>query len=154
MPAPKDADPLSPAHPFPRGHAVAVVDDDIQICEALAEWLSLLDLPCRTYGSAEALLADLMVSGGRFWLRDGAVPAAPLAAAIVDMNLPGMHGTSLVQYLQSVLSPLRVVVITATNDDERKRLEAAAPGVEFVRKPFALDRLEDALFGKPACSTP
>lgn len=142
------AQPLMP-HPAPapgyRDGWVAVVDDDLDICVALQEWLQVMDIPARRYLSAETLIPEIHAQGGHWWAVDEAGAQSRLAAVIVDLNLPGMHGFALARVLLDRAPGLRVVVISAAHDDERRRLADGHAKVACVRKPFTLDALEQAL---------
>lgn len=124
---------------------VALVDDDEQICMALQEWLGLLDIPSKYYLNAEALMEALVPMDGHWWLHDAQGSRVRLAAAIVDLNMPGMHGLALSKALREHDPTLRVLVITAANADQRRRLADGWNEVALLRKPFTLEALEQAL---------
>lgn len=145
---------MSLANPYTESHdgrfasaAVALVDDDEQICQALQEWLELLGIRSRYYLSAEAFLESVASEKGHWWFKAGTEPSRiRLAAAIVDLNLPGLQGMALAEQLILASPGLRVVVITAAGEEERQQLMGPTQGFTCLKKPFTLDTLEQALF--------
>lgn len=127
---------------------IALVDDDEQICLALRDWLDLLEQPARYYLSGEALLGDLVPDCEGLWLRGASDRHAPLRAAVIDLNLPGMNGVALARALRRRDPELRVVVITAAHQEELLRLGTEGQEVVCLRKPFSLDLLEQALIAR------
>lgn len=130
-------------------HWVAVVDDDAQIAQTLKLLLSFKGVRASVHGSAESLLATLSVKQGQWWLEPtgGEGEAGPLAAAVLDLNLPGMSGVDLLQKLRSQQPDLKFVMITAARDELLRERGDDLQGVVCLAKPFGLEALENALFG-------
>ncbi|MEO1994324.1 MAG: response regulator, partial [Planctomycetaceae bacterium] len=64
---------------------------------------------------------------------------------ITDMMMPRMGGFPVLEFLKSLDSPPRVIMITA-NEGGRHKAYAEMLGVdEYLRKPFAMDVLLDAV---------
>lgn len=132
---------MQDAHP-----AVAVVDDDEQICLGLQEWLDTLGVESRYYLSAEGLLGDCIADEGGLWWRNASGgPARRLGGAILDLNLPGMHGAELARRLRAMAPGLKVILITAANTQEWRHLGVDDTGAICLKKPVCLDALEAAL---------
>ena len=67
------------------------------------------------------------------------------ALVITDMMMPRMGGFPVLEYLRSLESPPRVIMITA-NEGGRHKAYAEMLGVdEYLRKPFAMDLLLEAV---------
>jgi CheY-like chemotaxis protein len=127
---------------------IALIDDDEQICLALRDWLELLEQPARYYLSAEALLADLIQGADGLCLRGAGERHAPLRAAVIDLNLPGMNGIDLAKALRLKDPLLTLVLITAAAWEGQVQAEAGELGVACLRKPFMLEALEQALIAR------
>ena len=64
---------------------------------------------------------------------------------ITDMMMPRMGGFPVLEFLKTLDSPPRVIMITA-NEGGRHKAYAEMLGVdEYIRKPFAMDVLLDAV---------
>jgi len=126
---------------------VALVDDDRQITQVLQNWLDMLEIPAEVHDSAEKLLSCLEPSEGRWLVRRGPHSGQPLVGAVLDLNLPGLHGFGLAQELRKVSQKLPIVVITAARNEVRTSLGDGVDDVVCLSKPFKLDVLEKILMG-------
>ena len=64
---------------------------------------------------------------------------------ITDMMMPRMGGFPVLEYLRSLKKQPRVIMITA-NEGSRHKAYAEMLGVDdYIRKPFAMDRLVDSV---------
>lgn len=104
-----------------RAPLVAIVDDDEGMREALSDLLLVLDLACRTFDRAEALLAEY--EPGRF------------DCIITDVRMPGISGLDLLRWLRSFDAPTPVIVITSDTNPKvcAQALDAGAHA--FLTKP-------------------
>lgn len=127
---------------------VALVDDDRQITQVLQNWLDMLEMAAEVHDSAEKLLACLEPAEGRWLVRRGPYSGQPLVGAVLDLNLPGLHGFGLAQELRKVSSQLPIVVITAARNEVRASLGNGVDDVVCISKPFKLDVLEKVLMGE------
>lgn len=127
---------------------VALVDDDRQITQVLQNWLDMLEMPAEVHDSAEKLLASLEPQDNRWVLRRGPYTGQPLVGAVLDLNLPGLHGFGLAQELRKVSEKLPIVVITAARNEVRKHLGDGIDDVVCLSKPFKLEALEKILLGQ------
>jgi len=126
---------------------VALVDDDRQITQVLQNWLDMLEVPAEVHDSAEKLLASLEPCDGRWLVRRGPHMGQPLLGAVLDLNLPGLHGFGLAKELRKVSHELPIVVITAARSEVRDQLGDGVSDVVCLPKPFKLDVLEKILMG-------
>lgn len=118
-----------------RAPLVAIVDDDEGVRDALSELLLVLDLACRTFDRAEALLA--------------AYEPGLFDCIITDVRMPGLSGLDLLRRLRSFDAPTPVIVITS-DSNPATRTQALAEGAHaFLTKPIEdhvlLDHLKSAL---------
>ena len=128
-----------------RGQMVAIVDDEPEIVRVLGMLLSMRGLKVSAHASAESLLKALnLVQGGlMITAEDGQTHA--LAAAVIDLNLPGMNGAELVARLRSTVPDFRVVMITAASEHLQQMLADDQTDLTVLSKPFSIESLEAAL---------
>lgn len=135
-------------HTDTRDAVIAIVDDDDQIAGALGMWFNLCGRPTRVHTSAESLLRALRAKDDALLheLGQAATPdALPLAGAVLDLNLGGMNGVALARELRELNPTLPIVIISALPKEELAPYGGLPKGVSFLRKPFDLDLLEEAL---------
>jgi DNA-binding response OmpR family regulator len=130
---------------------VAIVDDDPQICAALSDWLGLHNLRFAQHPSGESFLRALHRQGGKLAMSADMESSQrpivlPLAAVILDVNLPGITGFDLAKTLRQWDPKLHVVIITALAEEDHVRYGTPPPGIFCLKKPFDLDRMEEVLF--------
>ena len=120
-------------HVIPNGHAVHrpqhavtstvyLVEDDESVRRALERLLRLHDRRVRSFGSAEAFLAEVSPSSR--------------GCVIVDLDLPGMSGVGLQQWMAAAGWSMPVVAISGSQNRQLE-IEARRLGaLIFLRKPF------------------
>lgn len=111
---------------------VVVVEDDPRLRETLVRMIEALDLPAWSVGSAEAAMRRL---------REGR--AADIA--ILDLQLPAMHGMGLFEWLTREHPAMRVIVLTGFGDLRSAQRAIRLGVVDFLSKPCTLGDLERAL---------
>ena len=111
----------APARP-----AVILVDDDPAVTHAMQFSFDLEGLDVRSYRDGESLLAN------------GVLPES--GCLVLDQNLPGMDGLSLLERLRANGVRLPAILIT-TNPRTALRDRAAAAGVPIIEKPLLTDAL-------------
>ena len=129
---------------MPQG-MVALVDDEVQIVQALKALLSFKGVAASVHESAESLLAALTQRDGQLWLVDADGEPTRLGAVVLDLNLPGMNGADLAAELHRLRPQLPIVMITAALDEKLLARVQAMPDVTLLSKPFTLESLEQAL---------
>lgn len=129
---------------MPQG-MVALVDDEVQIVQALKALLSFKGVAASVHESAESLLAALTQRDGQLWLADADGEPTRLGAVVLDLNLPGMNGADLAAELLRRRPQLPIVMITAALDEKLLARVRAMQGVTLLSKPFTLESLEQAL---------
>lgn len=114
---------------------VHVVDDEAEVCNAVAMLLRSVGLQSRTYGSAQAFL-------------EGYRPGTP-GCIVLDVRLPGMSGLELQERLQQLGITLPVIVMTGHGDIQMAVRAMRAGALDFVEKPFndqtLLDRVHEGV---------
>src|SRR5215475_2011805 len=76
-------------------------------------------------------------------LSDGIEPT--LIVILSDINMPGMDGLTLLAEVKSRFPHLPVMMVTAYNDDERRRRATELGAFEFVAKPVDFGKLKEQL---------
>jgi two-component system response regulator FixJ len=104
-----------------RAPLVAIVDDDEGMRDALSELLLVLDLACRTFDRAEALLAEY--EPGRF------------DCIITDVRMPGINGLDLLRRLRSFDAPTPVIIITSDTNPNACAQALKEGAHAFLTKP-------------------
>ena len=108
---------------------VAIVDDDVYVCEAVESLLKSIGFRTATFNSARDFLDSPEFSN--------------VSCVILDVSMPVMNGLELQRHLADT-HPIPIIFITARNGDTREQaLQAGAIG--FLTKPFSDEALIDAL---------
>jgi len=108
---------------------VLIVDDDADLCRALAEYLSHMGISSSC--ARDGLDALDQVRAG-----------PPPCAIVLDLDMPRMSGPALVEALRSEPTPPRIPIITMTAADEPVGLDTEG----HLPKPFAFEALLGRLF--------
>jgi FixJ family two-component response regulator len=108
---------------------VAIVGDDVYVCEAVESLLKSIGFRTATFNSARNFLDS---------------PEFPnVSCLILDVSMPVMNGLELQSHLVAS-NPIPIIFITARNGETREQaLRAGAIG--FLTKPFSDKALIDAL---------
>lgn len=78
-------------------------------------------------------------------LRESAVAGCLPALIILDLNLPGCHGTDVLDYLRREELEIPVVVLTSSNDPRDRQRCLALGAVEFLVKPLSYQELREVV---------
>ena len=124
---------------------VALVDDELQIVQALKALLAFKGISSSVHESAESLLAVVSQQGGKLCLKTDDGSMVVLDSVLLDLNLPGMNGADLVVALRAMQADLRIVMMTAALDEQIQERAQDLQGVTLLSKPFSLESLERAL---------
>lgn len=113
-----------------RRQTVLVVDDDAFVAKLIAKALAGA-LPVETE------FADSATAGLAFLRR------MKPALILMDVNMPGMDGVSMTEWLKSTPSLARIPVVMLTGDATRETIERsrAAGAADFIVKPFSRESL-------------
>ena len=114
---------------------IAVVEDNPRIRELLEEEILDEGHQVLTFSTAEEFLAALESK-----------PAIDLV--LLDLMLPGMDGLSCLERIRSSKQAehnVRVVIVTALNDGEKRRQAMALGAEDYILKPDLFMRLAEIL---------
>ena len=118
-------------HAGPPDRVVDIVDDDESVRRALWRLLNSIGVKSRTFESARAYL-----DSESFESSD---------CLLLDLHLPEMSGTDLMEHLGAVAPDLHIICMTGRDEPEME-LRLAAAGVRAcLRKPFDQAELFAAL---------
>lgn len=106
---------------------MAVVDDDLGMRKSVARLLNAHGFETEAYASAEAFLNRALPSG--------------IGCIVLDIHLEGMSGIELWHHMKRSNSRIKVVFITAVDDDALESEAVKAGCVAYLRKPFPADSL-------------
>lgn len=101
---------------------IAVVDDDIGICNALAELLEVFGFKSETFERPDEFLAAN--TRGRF------------NCLITDLNMKGINGLELQKKLASANPQLPIIFISAQSAPEARSQALRLGAVAFLSKPI------------------
>jgi FixJ family two-component response regulator len=110
---------------------IAVIDDDFGMRRALIRLLSALGYNAELYGSARAFL-------------DAAAKTEAICL-MVDIELGESCGIELVRHLAKAGSTTPIIFMTADDNEFVKRRAREVGCVAFLRKPFSVEVLSEAL---------
>ncbi len=111
--------------------SVLVVEDEGLIAILLKEVLADLGLEPSVFTEGEPAIASLA--------------AGPYCAAILDLGLPDMDGSQIVNALLERDPTFRILLTTGRDPQEVEERYAAFPRVRVLSKPFDICMLEDEL---------
>jgi two-component system response regulator FixJ len=106
---------------------VAIIDDHDSMRSCLGRVMRIEGIRAATFASAEAYLDDVS-------------PTAP-CCLVLDMQLPGMSGHKLAQFLERERPPLPPIIFISAHDDLLTSLEGSHLAHGSLRKPFETDAL-------------
>ena len=106
---------------------VAIVDDHDSMRSSLARVFRLEYIPAVAFASAEEYL-------------EASMPCPP-CCLVLDMQLPGMRGLELAQFLDRTRPPLPPIIFISAHEDLLASLDGSAIAHGRLRKPFDLDEL-------------
>ena len=72
-----------------------------------------------------------------------------LVAVLSDINMPGMDGLTLLGEIKRRWPELRVIMVTAYGDDERRRVAGERGATDFLAKPVDFEFLKQQLLQLP-----
>jgi FixJ family two-component response regulator len=113
------------------GILIHVVDDDAALRTALARLLGATGFAVATYDCAASFMA--------------APPNDTPGCILLDVNMPGLSGLQLQEYLQSIHSPLPIVFLTGEGDIAMSVKAIKAGAEDFLSKPVASVDLFNAI---------
>ena len=107
--------------------SVHIVEDDHAVSDSLVMLLRQLGRSAHAYPDAESFFAH-------------GIPE-PEETVVVDLGLPGMNGSKLIQWLQSLRQPPRIVVITGQPQAGLDRMMRGLAVPHVIRKPLSAEAI-------------
>jgi len=114
-----------------RERVVSILDDDESVRRSVGNLLSSVGLAVALFDSAETFLQ----SG----------PAVNTSCLVLDLEMSGMDGLSLLAQLRKAGQRIPVVVLTAYGDDAARKRAMGAGVSAFIDKPFVSAELIEAI---------
>jgi FixJ family two-component response regulator len=105
--------------------AIAIVDDDASVCRAISRLLRSLGMN-----------ADTFTSGREFIEQIETMPSFHPDCVVLDVQMPGMNGLEVQEFLVRSENPLPVIFITAHDEIGVRERALQAGAVAFLHKPF------------------
>jgi CheY-like chemotaxis protein len=118
--------------------SILVVDDEPDVGELFRQRF-------RRELRSGAYVLHFAASGGAALslLTEGVQPE--LLVLLSDINMPGMDGLQLLREVKTRRPELPVIMITAYDDEERRRTADAFGAAEFLNKPIDFDHLKQRI---------
>jgi len=105
---------------------VWIVDDDRSIRWVLEKALSRENIPCRAFGGAQEVLAELEHDSPQ--------------VLVSDIRMPGVNGTELLRAVKRKHPALPVIIMTAFSDLDSAVSSFQGGAFEYLPKPFDVDK--------------
>jgi putative two-component system response regulator len=70
----------------------------------------------------------------------------------LDLRMPGMNGLDIIREARAIDDTIKIIVVTAIEDDETIQKARALGASDYVIKPFSLEYLHDEVLGKVSAS--
>jgi FixJ family two-component response regulator len=111
----------------PSGQLISVIDDDDSFRVALVGLIRSLGYSARGFGSAEEFVESSQMRS--------------CACIITDVQMPGMSGIELQQFLTQSQCAVPVIMVTARTEPGLEQQALASGALCLLRKPFQTDVL-------------
>jgi DNA-binding response OmpR family regulator len=113
---------------------ILVVDDEIEACNALKEFLEGKGYEVYTAQDGKTALDKLRE------LRPQLV--------LLDMIMPGMHGIEVLQEIKKIDPRIGVIMVTVVTDEEQAKKTLQLGAYDYITKPVDLTHLETVVMVK------
>ena len=113
---------------------ILVVDDEIEACNALEEFLSLKGHEVHTALDGSTALSK--------------VEEVRPDIVLIDMVMPGMEGTEVLKKIKEFNFETSVVMVTVVAEQDRAKKTMELGAFDYITKPVDLNYLENVLMVK------
>lgn len=113
---------------------ILVVDDEIEACSALKEFLDL-----KGYDVDTALDGPTAISK---------IKEDQPHIVLLDMNMPVMSGTEVLKEIKKIDPNIGVIMVTVVTDHEQAKETLKLGAYDYITKPVDLDYLETVVMVK------
>jgi DNA-binding response OmpR family regulator len=113
---------------------VLVVDDEVEVCNALKEFLSLKEYEVETALDGPTALKK--------------VEKFKPHIVLLDILMPGMGGIDVLKEIRKINPQIGILMITAVVDEELANRTIQLGAYDYITKPIDLNRLETVLMVK------
>ena len=110
---------------------IAIVDDDVMVCEATTDLVEAFGFNARTFTSADQLLNSDCLPG--------------TSCLIADVLMPGMNGLQLLRILIASGHRIPVIFTTAFPDQRVRERALSAGALCYLSKPFDGETLRSCI---------
>ncbi len=110
---------------------IYIVDDDLDLCNALVELFASVSLKAACYATGKAFLASL--------------PHGGHGCILLDVRLPGLNGLELQEHLERVGNRMPIIFMTGYGDIPMTVRALKAGAANFLEKPFRQHALLEAV---------
>lgn len=102
---------------------VAIVDDDLSMCQAMASLLMAYGFEVELFSSAEEFLSSIHLDR--------------TDCLVLDIQMNGMSGLGLQRELATRRRRVPIIFVTAHGNKNQEQLALRAGAIAFLRKPFS-----------------
>ncbi len=113
---------------------ILVVDDEIEACNALKEFLDL-----KGYDVDTALDGPTAISK---------IKEDQPHIVLLDMNMPVMNGTEVLKEIKKIDPNIGVIMVTVVTDHDQAKETLKLGAYDYITKPVDLDYLETVVMVK------
>ena len=115
---------------------ILVIDDEVEVCNALKEYLSLKEYEVETALDGSTALKK--------------VEEFKPHIVLLDVIMPGMGGIEVLKEIRSINPQIGIIMVTAVIDEEIAKRIVQLGAYEYITKPIDLNYLETVLAMKMA----
>ncbi len=113
---------------------ILVVDDELEVCKALEEFLVLKGYSVDTAQNGPDALEK--------------VRNDPPQIILLDIIMPGMSGMEVLEAIRKINDTIGVIMITAVTDEQKGNYALTQGAFDYITKPVDLEYLETVLMVK------
>ena len=121
-----------------RSASILVVDDEPDVADLFRQGF-------RREARQGSYVMHFAASGAEALDRLAGEIQPTLIAVLIDINMPGMDGLELLAAIKQRFPNLPVMMVTALDDDDRRRRVRELGAFEFIPKPVDFDQLKAQL---------